>query len=57
MEDSLIFMVEIVKILSSFSPEILCQSWKQTLHFLIFPLMAITEEELVDFEENTNSFV
>lgn len=50
-------MVEIVKILSSFSPEILCQSWKQTLHFLIFPLMAITEEELVDFEENTNSFV
>ena len=27
------------------------------LHYVIFPFLAIGEEELADFEENTSSFI
>ena len=50
-------MVQMLKAFLEYHPEALCPIWRSILHFLIFPLLAINDEELIDFEENTNSYI
>jgi hypothetical protein len=39
-------MLKILKTMISNQPEIMFSSWKQLLHFLIFPLMHVDAQEV-----------
>jgi hypothetical protein len=43
--------------MSEDSPKILSKSWKQMIHFIIFPFLYASDEEIDDFENNANDFI
>jgi hypothetical protein len=57
LEELSIAMIRILRCMSEDSPGILVKSWKEMLHFIVFPFMEISEAELNDFEECTGNYI